>query len=90
MPGGDTTGAAGSGTTRLASRFYVLATSYLVARLVLNRVLSGVWGIGAELAVHVLAVALLQLGVLALESWLVRRRRAPVAVTPPDQPGRDQ
>jgi hypothetical protein len=90
MPGGDPTAATGSRAMKLASRFYVLATTYLVARLLLNRVLSGAWGLGAELAVHMLAVAMLQLGVLALESWLTRRRRPPLAAMLLEQPGTDR
>jgi hypothetical protein len=87
MAGGDTTAVTGTRARRLASRFYVLATTYLVARLLINRVLRGIWGFDTELVAQTLGVALLQLGVLAAETWLTERtrRRAAQANHPPGQ-----
>jgi hypothetical protein len=51
---------------RRAGLLYLLASTYLVARLLLNRFLGGAWGVNAELLTHLVAVSLAQLGVLEL------------------------
>ena len=55
-----------SGFVRRAGLYYLLASTYLVARLVLNRVLLGIWGLSVELGVDVLLVAAAQTAVIEL------------------------
>ena len=49
-----------------AALWYVLASSYLVAALLLNRALTGVWGMNRELLTLVIAVPSTQLVILEL------------------------
>ncbi|MFH1176737.1 MAG: hypothetical protein V1750_04965 [Acidobacteriota bacterium] len=51
---------------RLIGLWYTLASSFLAARLVIDRLLLGVWNVSLELLVQTLAVALAQLAVVAL------------------------
>jgi hypothetical protein len=51
---------------RRAALFYVLASTYVVARLILSWFVSGVWDLDAEFFVHVVAVTLVQLVALEL------------------------
>lgn len=63
---------------QLAGLWYVLATSYLIARLIANRLLLRVWGVDGELVADALAVSLAQLLAVALLRRLdaVHSRRA--------------
>jgi hypothetical protein len=51
---------------RVAGLWYLLASAYLVARLLSNRVLVGSWGVSTQLAVETAVIPLVQLGVLRL------------------------
>jgi len=50
--------------TRRVALVYSLASTYLVAHLLLNRLLLGAWGVNLELVVEVVLVSLGQFGVL--------------------------
>ncbi|MFI5142717.1 MAG: hypothetical protein ACHQQS_04255 [Thermoanaerobaculales bacterium] len=45
---------------------YALASTYLVARLLLNRLLLGAWGVDMEFVADVVVVSLAQLGLVGL------------------------
>lgn len=62
---------------RLAALLYLLASTYLVARLITNFLSSGAWGLNLELVVLAVAVALAQALVLELVRPLRRILRAP-------------
>lgn len=51
---------------RRAALWYVLASSYLVAALLLNRALTGIWGVSREFLTLLIAVPSAQLVVLEL------------------------
>lgn len=51
---------------RHAARWYVLASSYALARLLLSRTIAGVWDFDLRFLVELLAVTLVQLAVLEL------------------------
>jgi hypothetical protein len=63
------------GLQRLAGLWYVLLTTYLVGRLVLNRLLLGYWALTAELFALVIVVPVAQLAVLELLRALAGRLR---------------
>ena len=67
--------------TRRLALIYSLVSTYLVARLLLNRLLLGVWGVNLEFAVHVAVVSLAQFGLIELCRLGTPRRsgRAPDA-----------
>lgn len=50
----------------LAGLWYLLASTYLVARLLSNRIVIGVWGLDAELLVETGMIPLTQLGFVQL------------------------
>jgi len=52
--------------TRRAALVYALVSTYLVARLLLNRLLIGAWGVNVELVVEAILISLVQVGVLEL------------------------
>jgi len=52
--------------TRRLGLLYTLVSTYLVARLLLNRFLFGAWGVNMEFVVHVVLVSLAQFGLVAL------------------------
>jgi hypothetical protein len=52
--------------------FYVLASTFLLVRLVLSRLVSGVWGIDWELLAVAVVVSLAQLAALELVPALMR------------------
>lgn len=61
--------AEGPRTQRMVRRvglWYLLASTYVVARLLSNRILAGVWGLDVELAVEAIAIPLAQVGVVEL------------------------
>jgi hypothetical protein len=62
---------------RLAGLLYLLASTYLVARLITNFLLSGAWGLTLELVVLAVAVALVQAVLLELLQPLRRALKAP-------------
>ncbi|MBZ5588250.1 MAG: hypothetical protein LAO05_06785 [Acidobacteriia bacterium] len=51
---------------RRAGLWYLLASTYLVARLLSNRILGGAWGLDTELAVEAAAIPLVQVAVVEL------------------------
>ena len=46
--------------------WYVLASTYLVARLLSNRILAGAWGLDTEFAAEAVAIPFVQVGVIKL------------------------
>jgi hypothetical protein len=60
----------------LVGLWYLLASAYLLARLLSHRFLVGVWGFDAELAVEALIIPLAQLGVVHLLGLDRSRRQA--------------
>jgi len=62
---------------RLAGLLYLLASTYLVARLITNFLSSGAWGLTLELVVLAVAVSLVQIVALELVRPLRRALRAP-------------
>ncbi len=64
-----------SGLARWASLLYLLASTYLVARLLLNRLLLGTWGVSPEMLAHVVLVASAQTVVVELVRLVATRRR---------------
>lgn len=51
---------------RAAGLWYLLASTYLLIRLVSSRILGGTWGLDTELAVEAIAIPLAQVVVLEL------------------------
>ncbi len=51
---------------RRAAQWYVLASSYALARLLLSRTIAGVWDLDLRFLVELLVVTLVQLAVLEL------------------------
>ncbi len=62
---------------RLAGLLYLLASTYLVARLITNFLWSGAWGFDLELVVLAVAVALVQVAALTLVRPLRRALKPP-------------
>lgn len=59
-----------------AGLFYLVVSSYLVPRLVLERLLTGAWVLDRQMLGQTLLVTLLQWGALELLRRLARRRTA--------------
>ena len=67
--------------SRLAGLWYLLASAFVLARLAVNRLALGVWGLDAELAVEAAVIPLLQVGAVTL--LRLDRRARPERETPP-------
>jgi hypothetical protein len=75
-------------TLRLAGLWYLLASTYVLARLITNRLVLGVWGLEAELLVEAVVIPLSQLGAVLLFR-LDRRARPEREVRAGGDPGMD-
>jgi hypothetical protein len=71
-----------SGLLRRAGLYYLLATTYLVARVMLDRVLLGMWALSVELVVDVILVGAAQAVVLEFIRPLSSRTAASGSDTP--------